>query len=140
MKSLVGKTPLVLWLCVFFCSSGQADNDRLTDSYLHSVAQKSVKAYFQIPGWHACVVSESFILHNDGTVSQIAILSHPTHFKTRKTAPAADKALVFAVKNAAPFPPPPSDLHCPIKLTLTIDGTDLDKPLKAKVNVGKTRF
>ncbi len=106
-----------------------------TESYLRAVADKCLNCYFQIFGYEIYPVSESFVLDDWGKVSQITILRHPQNYRTKKTSAAADKALILAVQNAAPFTKPAVPLHTPIKLLLKIDGTNLDKPLRAAVNI-----
>jgi len=123
----------VLAACYGFNFQALAQNE--ADTYLRKVANKCLHSYFQIPGWESCIACESFVLDKDGTASQIKILKHPLNFRTKKDAPAADTALVLAVKNASPFDKPPDMIRTPVKLTLTIDGTANGKPLQARVDI-----
>ena len=117
------------------CSYSAIALQKEADSYLRKIADSCLNHYFTLQGWETGIVTESFILNSDGTVSQIKIIIHPQKYGTKQTWIGADKALILAVQNAAPFPKPPSALHTPVKLILTIDGSDLNKALKAKVDV-----
>lgn len=135
MKEFFYRIILVIALAFYLGFNVNAQTPNETEAYLRAVADKCLNSYFQIPGWQACLASESFVLDKNGDVSQIIILTHPKHFKTKKCTSAADRALLFAIKNAAPFTKPPASLHPPVKLKLTIDGTAIDKPLQARVNI-----
>jgi len=128
---------LVLLVGIQICEQRCFAIDNETGQYLQAMARKCLHNYFQLAEWGEGIVSESFILNSDGTVSQISITAHPKHYKTKRTTVSTDKALILAVKNAAPFQKPPSSLHTPVKLVLTFDLTDLDKPVKASVKISR---
>lgn len=109
--------------------------DNETSEYLQAMARKCISNYFLPAEWSEGIVSESFILHNNGSVSQISIIAHPKHYKTKRTTICTDKALILAVKNAAPFRKPPTNLRTPIKLILIIDVSPQGGPAKVHVNI-----
>jgi hypothetical protein len=126
---------LLGFLIAITCNLSWATNTNELERYLQKIAEKCQHSYFQVPLWETGKVSESFILNKDGSTSLIKIISHPRHLKTKHTCAAADAALILAVKNASPFPNPPTTLKVPTELLLTIVGPGVGKPLKATVTL-----
>lgn len=89
--------------------------------YLALIAQKAERAYFPLQGFETCKSSVSFQLDCKGIISNIEVQEHPYYWKTHATAPLADSALTYAVKNLH-LPVPPKDLGCPVAIRLVFDG------------------
>jgi len=135
MRSLVYRVFLGLVVGITVCSDQCFAINSETEKYLQTIADKCLANYFPIPNWERGIVSESFILDANGTVSQIAILVHPKEYGTNCTSKMADSILTSSIENAAPFQKPPALLHAPIKLVLIYDRSNLLKPLKARINI-----
>jgi hypothetical protein len=87
--------------------------------------------YFPVPGTDMNDAVASFSLDRDGGTSNVTVLKSPAKFE-RQVAP-SQKAIETAIRNATPFPPPPTYFHCPLKLTVTFAGTQGDRPMTCSV-------
>lgn len=102
-------------------------------TYLSLVAQKAMKVYFPLQGFGECQSSVCFKLDCNGKTADAKVDKHPFHWKTHATAPLADSALTFMVKNLE-LPSPPKDLGCPVFLRLVVDGTGKE-PAKIRAQI-----
>jgi hypothetical protein len=114
----------LLWLSgSTFAKEPRIKNSEATNKpkYLALIAQNARKSYFPLPEFAACKSSVRFQIDCQGTVSGIEVQEHPYDWKTHATAPLADSALSYSVKNLH-LPPPPQDVGCPVRVRLVFDG------------------
>jgi hypothetical protein len=119
---------LVLFLLATgaYCVAKDADNgsskaSTSVSSYLSEIAKKCGKYYFP-PAYVSNAAGEvACELQSSGSVKDIKVIVGPLYKRTKQRDVLAYSALKEAVTKAAPFPKPPTEIPCPVRLLVTFN-------------------
>lgn len=121
-------------------ASAQSDSRGRNSSiapYLQQVSKRVLHCYIVPGGYEPVYAKVSFNVERSGRVTTAKLLDKPVCIRTKQPSALTNAALIRALENSSPLPPPPNNLKTPIHLIAVFDGRDLTKSVSCAVQQGQ---